>query len=101
MANGFMTPEKIKFIYIFKNTMKLINENEVKDLINNSVGFTDEDQITFESKQFNTKIYLDNKDTFDKAIEMGRRSIYLEYGIVKECWWWSKDRLPCSRRMFV
>lgn len=72
MANGFMTPEKIKFIYIFKNTMKLIDENEVKDLINNSVGFTDEDQITFESKQFNTKIYLDNKDTFDKAIEMGR-----------------------------
>ena len=66
-----MTPEKMRFIYIFKNTLSMIDKEDVDNVVKNSASFTSEDEITFVPKQFNTKIYLDNKDTFDKAMEMG------------------------------
>lgn len=71
MKEVFITPEKAKFIYIFNNTLSMIDKEDVEQVVNNSASFTDDDEITFVPKQFNTKIYLDNKDTFDKAMEMG------------------------------
>lgn len=72
MAYKFeMTPDRMKFIYIFNNTMDMIDKTELKSVVDNSTSFTAEDNIEFERKNFDTKIYLDNKDTFDKAFEMG------------------------------
>ena len=84
MAYKFeMTPDRMKFIYIFNDTMAKINQNEVTEIVNNSTGFTDEDNIDFERKNFDTKIYLDNKDTFDKAIEMGGEVAVLNMASLK------------------
>lgn len=56
---------------IFKDTADNFSKYDFKKLANESDSFTEDDEISFESKQFNTEIAVENKDTFDKAKEMG------------------------------
>ena len=91
------TPDRFRFLNIFKHTMI----EDIEQVVKNSYSFTEEDVITFESKHFNTKIYLDNKDTFDKAIEIGPDVAVLNMASFKNPGGRCKNWLSCSRRMFV
>lgn len=71
MNKDFFTPERLKLIGIFNNTMRLVDAEDIEKIVKNSEAFTEDDDISFVQKHFDTKIFLDNKDTFDKAQEMG------------------------------
>ena len=95
------TPDRFRFLNIFKHTMTLVDIEDIEQVVKNSYSFTEEDVITFESKHFNTKIYLDNKDTFDKAIEIGPDVAVLNMASFKNPGGRCKNWLSCSRRMLV
>ena len=42
------TPDRFRFLNIFKHTMTLVDIEDIEQVVKNSYSFTEEDVITFE-----------------------------------------------------
>lgn len=67
----FFTKEELQ--EVFQDTAKkmLMMESAVKDSVERSDSFTDDDKITFQDKKFDTKLEFVNEDTFNAAKKLG------------------------------